>query len=102
MGLLNGWTNNASFVQARYRKVASPPNSVQIQAFISGNAASNGTFFKLPAGYVPTNSQGFAVGCTSSADSTDGRVDTSGNLSIANVVMPAAQTFFINDVISLD
>ena len=102
MTLANGWKNNAGFGVARYRKVASPPNSVEIIGAFDGTAATNNAFFTLPAGYRPASAQGFAIAPTSAADATNGRCDTSGNLTIDNIVMPVAQTFFIHALISLD
>ena len=102
MTLVNGWVNTAGFAVARYRKIASPPNSVEVIAALSGNAATANTFFTLPNGYIPNSQQGFSLGCTSAADTTNGRCDTLGNLQVANVVFPVAQTFFIHAVISLD
>ena len=102
MTLANGWKNNTGFGVARYRKVACPPNSVEIIGALDGTAATNNAFFTLPAGYRPASAQGFPIAPTSAADATNGRCDTSGNLTIDNITMPVAQTFFIHALISLD
>lgn len=102
MTLSNGWTNNASFGVAKYRMVASPPNSVEIIGAIAGNSASSNTFFQLPTGYRPASAQGFSIGSTSASTTLNGRCDTSGNLQIGNLAVPSAQTFFFHTTISLD
>jgi hypothetical protein len=56
--LINSWANNAGFGAFKYRKVASPPNSVEVTGAIAGTAATAATFFTLPAGYIPASAGG--------------------------------------------
>lgn len=107
MSLLNSWANNASFSAAQYRKVASPPNSVEIIGHISGNAATAATFATLPAGYRPATAQGFAAGTNGGNGGAtmiaNIRCDTAGNLTVANsAALPVAATFLFHGFISLD
>jgi hypothetical protein len=105
MALGNSWANNAGFAAASYRKVASPPNSVEVQGALSATAATSGIFFQLPSGYRPTNAQGFPCGSSGGAiagSAPNIRCDTSGNLSVNNSTVPSASTFFFHGFISLD
>lgn len=102
----NGWANAAGFAPFQYRKVASPPNSVELLGVISATAASSTNFFDLPAGYQPANAQGFAVGATGGAPAgniPNVRCAASGALTLANAAaVPVAQSYFIHGFISLD
>ena len=55
MTLANSWANVAGFAVAQYRKIGSPPNSVEIIGAINAAAATAATFFTLPAGYRPAS-----------------------------------------------
>lgn len=107
MGLLNGWANVAGFATAKYRKVASPPNSVEIIGAINAAAATAATFFTLPAGYRPANQQPV---CSMGANAAIPaglspwiRCDASGNLAVQNTgAVPAAWQSFFHGFISLD
>jgi len=102
MSLVNGWVNNGAFVAAKYALTETPARVVEIIGSIDGTAASNVIFANLPAGFRPATAQGMAVGCTSSADSFNLRCAVNGDLSIGNLAVPAAQTFFFHGFISLD
>lgn len=105
MSLINGWANSAGNTVARYRKVASPPNSVQIMGVISAAAATAGTFFTLPAGYVPAGVGGFAAGANASVSASQApqiRYDASGNLSSNSVGLGTSAAVWFNGFIPLD
>lgn len=107
MSLLNSWTNNASFASAQYRKLSSPPNSVEVIGHVAANSATLSTFAQLPAGYRPAHAQGFPAGANlgngGSATVVNVRCDTSGNLTINNnAALPVAATFLFHGFISLD
>ncbi len=106
MTLLNSWANTAGFQAARYRLVASPPNSVQVQGVIASTAATSTTFATLPAGYVPATAQGFSVGATANVPAGSApqvRCDTSGNLTInGGPAFPSTVSWFFNGFVSLD
>ena len=55
MTLANSWANVAGFAVAQYRKIGSPPNSVEIIGAINAAAATAAAFFTLPAGYRPAS-----------------------------------------------
>lgn len=57
MTLLNGFTNRGGgYVNAKYRRVASPPNCVQVVGEVQTGTVAAGTIIAtLPAGYRPTN-----------------------------------------------
>lgn len=88
MALINGWANQAApNVQAKYRKVFSPPNSVEIIGSLNAAAATAITYFTLPAGYQPASTQPVgAVGSFNGAAALNNMIssqcDTSGNLTI--------------------
>jgi hypothetical protein len=104
MTLLNGWINAAGFAPAQYR--LSVENEVKITGVISATGATSTIFAKLPTGYIPGHEQGYAIGNTGGAPAgtiTNVRVDTSGNLSVADAAaVPAADSYFINGRIYLD
>jgi hypothetical protein len=57
--LTNSWTNSGNPPAAQYRKLASPPNSIEVVGRIS-HAAVSGTSqiaTALPSGYIPTHAQ---------------------------------------------
>ena len=56
MSLSNSWANVAGFAAAKYRLIASPPNTVEIIGAINAAAASSASFFTLPAA-VPSTKQ---------------------------------------------
>lgn len=71
----NGWVAfGAPFAPLRYRKVASPPNNVQINGFLVGGTSAAGTLVAtLPAFYRPAFTQRFPIyltGATSIAAET--------------------------------
>lgn len=59
LALLAGWANTgAGYVNAKYRSVAAPPNTVEVIGNISGGVAAAGTVVaNLPAGYRPLTIQ---------------------------------------------
>lgn len=66
--LQNGWFNDAApNVTCQYRRVASPPQSVQIVGTIKPGTKVDGTvLFNLPAGYRPASTQFFPVATNAS------------------------------------
>ena len=105
MTLLNSWANSAGNTAARYRMVASPPNSVQIQGVLDATAATNSRFFTLPSGYVPTGVGGYGVGANGSVSANQSpqvRWDASGNLSVGSFTVGAAAAVWINGFVNLD
>jgi len=105
MSLLNSWANAAGNTAARYRLVASPPNSVEIQGVIDATAATNSRFFTLPAGYVPTGVGGYGCGANGSVSANQSpqvRWDASGNLSVGSFTVGAAAAVWVNGFINLD
>lgn len=107
MTLVNGWANAAGFVTAQYRKVASPPNSVEVIGVLNAAAASAAMFCTLPAGYIPASKQP-AGGAGESGGVPAGLspwilCDTSGNLNVENTgAVPAAFLVPFHGFISLD
>lgn len=104
--LLNSWAAQAApNVAPAYRKVSSPPNSVEVIGSLSAAAATAVTFFQLPAHYIPASSQPFHVGTFSGSAAIDnvtfGFCDTSGNLSIQQRIASATGIYF-HGFISLD
>jgi hypothetical protein len=59
-GYTNSWSDSGGVnVVGRYRLLASPPNSVQVQGIVAHAAGlgANSAFFSMPAGYVPASAQ---------------------------------------------
>lgn len=63
LSLQNSWTNRGgSDVTAQYRKVVSPPNTVEIIGYIASGTVTDGTtLFTLPTGYRPAHNCVFPV-----------------------------------------
>ena len=87
--LLNSWANRgAGYPQLAYRRVASPPNSLQLVGVCAGPAGSYGggtQIAQLPVGYRPAVSTSFPVGGAVASDATSTptmQVDTSGYLRV--------------------
>lgn len=106
MTLANGWANVAGFAAAKYRKVASPPNSVEIECSINAAAATASTFFNLPAGYRPANAQPV---CSMGANAAIPaglspwiKCDALGNLSVQNTGALGAWESFFHGFVALD
>ena len=95
----NGW---GSFY---YRKVASPPNGIQVAATAIGiGTTTNGTVVAvLPAGYYPANATEPWTATTDNvaAEGCSFRVDTSGNVTVYGVDASATTVGF-NAVFSTD
>jgi hypothetical protein len=106
MTLKNSWANVAGFAAAKYRKVASPPNSVEITGAISAAAATAATFYTLPTGYIPADKQAVcAMGANASVPAGLSpwiECDASGNLSVQNTGALGAWESFFHGFISLD
>jgi len=105
MALANSWANNAGFGVARYRFLASPANTVEIDGVIDATAATAGTFFTLPVGWRPGSNKGYGVGSSGGAIAgsiPNVRCTTAGGLSINNATVPSASSFFIHGFINLD
>ena len=107
MSYKNSWAQVSGWVAAQYRKVASPPNSVEIIGTLNAAAASSGTFFTLPTGYIPASKQPVcSMGANASVPSAQSpwiACDTSGNLTVENSgAAGAAWQGFYHGFISLD
>ena len=65
LSYLNGWTNATSLTAGQYRKVVSPPNTVQMVGALTPSVTnSNGTqIATMPVGYRPTNVITVPVSC---------------------------------------
>jgi hypothetical protein len=106
MSLKNSWANVSGFAVAQYRKVASPPNSVEITGAINAAAATAAAFYTLPAGYIPADKQAVcAMGANASVPAGLSpwiECDASGNLSVQNTGALGAWESFFHGFISLD
>lgn len=106
MTLQNGWINGAGNVTAQYRRVSSPPKSVELIGAISSTAATANQFFQLPVGYRPVSQQGFAAGASGNVAANMApyvQCDTAGNLTMNSVnALPANGNFRFHGTISLD
>jgi len=106
MTLLNSWANVAGFAVAKYRLVASPPNSVEIIGAIDATAATAATFFTLPSGYIPADKQPVCAAgenlAVPAGRSPWIQCDASGNLSVQNTGALGAWESFFHGFISLD
>jgi hypothetical protein len=103
--LQNGWTNRGgSDVPMQYRKVASPPNTVEIVGYINAGTQTDGTvLFNLPAGYRPAHNQPFVA---STNTVVSGRmclftVNTNGDCTVSFLGASAAN-LGIHALVSLD
>ncbi len=92
--LQSGWSVLNPFTGAWVRKLASPPNSIQLSALLSVNqsAVGDGTqIATLPAGYAPSTQLTFPVTAdveklsSGSAESPRMKLDTSGNLTVYGI-----------------
>lgn len=105
--LSGGWTNfGGGFATAAYRKVASPPASLQVKGVCNTNAGfANGTVIaNLPVGYRPLEQ--IRVGVTSANPVAGGRspsldIQTNGNIFILGLAAVATTVEF-NFVIPLN
>lgn len=107
MTLINSWANNAGYITARYRKIASPPNSVEVIGVLNAAAATSGIFFTVPAAYVPPNTQPVtAAGANAGVGAGLSpwiRIDNSGNLSVQNTgAVPGAFIIPFHGTYTLD
>lgn len=105
MSLLNGWANQPGNTAARYRLLPAPANCVQIEGVLVATAATAGTFFTLPSGYVPAGVGGFGAGANGGVTAGQApqiRWDASGNLSINSVATGAANSVWITGLVILD
>jgi hypothetical protein len=103
--LLNSWANSAGNVAPQYRKVASPPNSVEIIGTLNAAAATATTFFTLPANYIPASVQAIPCGTFNASAGIDNvpfiQCDASGNLTVQQRIASATGIRF-HGFISLD
>lgn len=103
---LNGWANAAGNVAAQYRKVASPPNSVEIIGAITATAATAGNFFTLPAGYRPVSAQQIPVGATGGVTAATVSpfitCNAAGALTTQEIGLGAANIVVFHGTIALD
>jgi hypothetical protein len=87
--LQNGWSSFGSgYVPARYRLIASPPDSMQIEGLIGGGTATPGTvLFNLPVGYRPAYAQrtllyAFGGGLNISTETVAAEIATNGDVTL--------------------
>lgn len=102
MTLGNGWAAGSSpNVQPQYRKISSPPNSVEIIGTLSGAGASSAVFFQLPSGYRPSSQQMIPAQSTSAtAGNYFAQVGNTGNIGISGTSFTG--TYVFHGIISLD
>lgn len=102
--LVNGWVNGAGNVVARYQRVSSPPNSVEIIGAISSAAATNIKFGSIP--FTPNSQQGIGAGASGNVAANMApyvQCDTAGNLTMNSVnALPGNGNFRFHGTISLD
>jgi hypothetical protein len=110
--LQNGWANRgAGFIPARYRLLASPPNTVEIEGNVSSGTIANGTVLaNLPATaagpYRPAKAQSVAVqgalGTTAHSPLDPViEAETNGDLKLFNIGAGTTSVSF-HGLISLD
>ena len=57
-GFKNSWSNSGSGPHAQYRRVSSPPNSIEIIGDVQAGTTADGTaLWTMPTGYRPANVQ---------------------------------------------
>lgn len=104
INLVNGWANGAGNVLARYQRVSSPPNSVEIIGAISSAAATNIKFGSIP--FTPNSQQGIAAGASGNVAANMSpyvQCDTAGNLTMNSIAaLPGNGNFRFHGTISLD
>jgi len=97
----NGWVNAGSgSVVFQYRKVASPPNSVEVIGEINGAAATSSVFFQLPSGYRPASNQLVPAGSTTTSQTAWVECDNAGKLSL--IATSFVNKYYFHGTISLD
>lgn len=108
LSLMNGWTGNgagAPLLQAR--RLASPPNCLQVSGEITnGTRVDNTIIAAFGAAYFPANRQVIPIGC-SPTPATGGfnpmlQLDLAGNLRCFGCNGPANVTLYINGTFALD
>lgn len=102
MTLKNGWANAAGNVTAQFQRRG---NEVEIIGAISAAAATSTTFFTLPAVYAPASQQQIPAGATGGATAGHApfvQCDTSGNLTLTQAAIGAADSYVFHGFISLD
>lgn len=109
VAFLNGWSNlGGGFVTMQYRRVASPPNSLQLVGVMNvGTKTSGAVVGNLPAGYRPLNKVRVPVSANatySGGQTTAFDIMPSGDITVASgTSFPAGATDCeVNDVIPLD
>lgn len=102
--LVNGWANGAGNVVAKYQRITSPPNSVEIIGAISSAAATNIKFGSIP--FTPNSQQGIAAGASGNVAANMApyvQCDTAGNLTMNSAAaLPGNGNFRFHGTISLD
>lgn len=99
----NGWVNAGvgTSVIFQYRRVASPPESVEVIGEIDGAAATNAKFFQLPSGYRPASNQFVPAASTSLATAQCFVLcDSAGNLNLQAASF--TNRYYFHGFISLD
>lgn len=103
MTLLNSWANTGGFVNARYRFVASPMVTVEVEGVLTSSSATSAQFATLPPLYVPQNN---VPVCAAGSNVNNGglspnvRCDTGGNLTMANTAaLPVAGSYLFHGFI---
>ncbi len=98
-GFGSGWSNRGSpWATLAFRKVASPPNTVQIRGEISATNTAATTIFTLPAGYRPANQQQFA---TTNGNAQGINITSAGAVNVETAIS-AAGNWNIDCFLSLD
>jgi hypothetical protein len=97
----SGWGNRlAGWVPLAFRKVASPPKSVQIKGWMTASTTSV-QIVTLPSGYHPTNSQSLTGVHGSSGAGAQYNVASSGLVTTASAAVNG-DNYWIDGLISLD
>lgn len=102
----NGWANaGGSQVTGQYRRVASPPNSVQLVGELAaGTKADNTLIGTMAAGYAPLKTTTFAVACNPRPAGTLDpllQVNSAGEIRVYGLVA-GTTTLYLSAIIPLD
>jgi hypothetical protein len=98
----SGWSNRGSpWVPLAWRMIASPPNCVQIEGWVS-SASTDPQLITLPTAYTPTHRQTI-VGYDGTANAAvQWNILESGLVELATATAVNGDNYFISGIISLD